>query len=132
MVLVSTLQYQVLGPVVLCTWYLALTLTLPPTALVCCKAFILSHKSCILFCLCNRASFLLPMLLGLGWDRCSFTFFLVGWNHFHTFLGRTSIKILCTFKNFLAALAALYLTLVSQWVSDCHFIIWTQRVTFGT
>ena len=37
---------------------------------------------------------------------------------------------------FLAALAALYLTLVSQsvgeWVSDCHFRILTQRVTFET
>ena len=34
--------------------------------------------------------------------------------------------------DFLAALAALYLTLVSQWVSDCHFRILTQRVTFET
>ena len=35
-------------------------------------------------------------------------------------------------KQFLAALAALYLTLVSQWVGDCHFRIQTQRVTFET
>ena len=33
---------------------------------------------------------------------------------------------------FLAALAALYLTLVSQSVSNCHFRILTQRVTFET
>ena len=33
---------------------------------------------------------------------------------------------------FLAALAALYLTLVSGWVSECHFRILTQRVTFET
>ena len=37
---------------------------------------------------------------------------------------------------FLAALAALYLTLVSQWLGDwvtgCHFRISTQRVTFET
>ena len=40
------------------------------------------------------------------------------------------------FLEFLAALAALYLTLVtesvSQSVSDCHFRISTQRVTFET
>ena len=28
--------------------------------------------------------------------------------------------------------SALYLTLVSQWVGECHFRILTQRVTFGT
>ena len=33
---------------------------------------------------------------------------------------------------FLAALAALYLTLVSHSLSDCHFRILTQRVTFET
>ena len=33
-------------------------------------------------------------------------------------------------SNILAALAALYLTLVTDWVSDCHFWILTQRVTF--
>ena len=32
----------------------------------------------------------------------------------------------------LAALAALYLTLVSDWVGHCHFRILTQRVTFET
>ena len=33
---------------------------------------------------------------------------------------------------FLAALAALYLTLVTDWVGDCNFRIFTQRVTFET
>ena len=33
---------------------------------------------------------------------------------------------------FLAALAALYLTLVSHSLSDCHFRVLTQRVTFET
>ena len=33
---------------------------------------------------------------------------------------------------FLAALAALYLTLVTHWVGGCHFRISTQRVTFKT
>ena len=38
------------------------------------------------------------------------------------------------YKNnvFLAALAALYLTLVSGSLTDCHFRILTQRVTFET
>ena len=35
-------------------------------------------------------------------------------------------------SSFLAALAALYLTLVTHWVSQCHFWILTQRVSFET
>ena len=34
--------------------------------------------------------------------------------------------------HFLAALSALYLSLVTEWVSECHFRILTQRVTFET
>ena len=36
------------------------------------------------------------------------------------------------FVAFLAALAALYLTLVTHSVSGCHFRILTKRVTFET
>ena len=35
-------------------------------------------------------------------------------------------------ERFVAALAVLYLTLVSDWVGHCHFRILTQRVTFET
>ena len=40
--------------------------------------------------------------------------------------------IIIIISTFLAALAALYLTLVSQSVGGCHFRILTQRVTFET
>ena len=48
----------------------------------------------------------------------------------------SSLQIIFRFRDFLAALAALYLTLVSEWVSasvsHCHFWILRHRVTFET
>ena len=44
----------------------------------------------------------------------------------------TTLKLFFRHFQFLSALAALYLTLVSQWVTHCHFRISTQIVTFET
>jgi len=47
-------------------------------------------------------------------------------------LTRSRLWLLSSQGQFLAALAALYLTLVSHWLTECHFRILIQRVTFET
>ena len=42
------------------------------------------------------------------------------------------VKVLSNLRDFLAALAALYLPLVTDSLTDCHFRNSTQRVTFET